>query len=124
MEHLYRVAFGAQGAASAWVAGLQVVGSCVLHSREACLRPPCSALLPRRSAPAARLPPLQLEVLGMGWCKVGNGDGVKAVADMLMYNQTIRRLDLRGNGLGNDGERRRRKPGCGPEPLFPPAQSL
>ncbi|KAL4856961.1 DIS3-like exonuclease 2 [Chlorella vulgaris] len=46
---------------------------------------------------------MKLEVLGMGWCKVGNGDGVKAVADMLMYNQTIRRLDLRGNGLGNDG---------------------
>lgn len=41
----------------------------------------------------------------MGWCKVGGGDGAKAVADMLMYNGSIRRLDLRGNGFGNDGER-------------------
>lgn len=39
----------------------------------------------------------------MGWCKVGAGDGAKAVADMLMYNGSMRRLDLRGNGFGNDG---------------------
>jgi hypothetical protein len=55
----------------------------------------------------------QVETLGLGWCKVGNGPGVKAVADMLMYNQTIRRLDLRGNGLGNDGARAGRRGFCG-----------
>jgi Ran GTPase-activating protein (RanGAP) involved in mRNA processing and transport len=48
----------------------------------------------------------------MGWCKVGSGEGVQAVADMLMYNQTLRRLDLRGNGLGNDGEEAGAALGC------------
>lgn len=43
--------------------------------------------------------------MGLGWCKVGGGDGAKAVADMLMYNTSIRRLDLRGNGFGNNGAR-------------------
>lgn len=74
--------------------------------------------MPRAGEPLLRVPflrlfgllrtrpcpvPPQIETVGLGWCKVGSGEGVKAVADMLMYNQSIRRLDLRGNGLGNDG---------------------
>ena len=35
----------------------------------------------------------------MGWCNVGPDDGAKAVADLLMFNNTIATLDLRGNGL-------------------------
>lgn len=39
----------------------------------------------------------------MGWCHVGPDGGAKAVADLLMFNNTISVLDLRGNGLGNAG---------------------
>jgi hypothetical protein len=46
---------------------------------------------------------LQVETLKMGWCNVGPDDGAKAVADLLMFNSTIKTLDLRGNGLGDAG---------------------
>ena len=92
----------------------RVVPGCASAAEGRSGRAPCASqprvpaslpACPCRLSLLTRLPPsLQLEVLGMGWCKVGSGDGVKAVADMLMYNNTIRRLDLRGNGLGNDGE--------------------
>ncbi len=39
----------------------------------------------------------------MGWCNVGPDDGEKAVADLLMFNSTIKTLDLRGNALGDAG---------------------
>ena len=39
----------------------------------------------------------------MGWCNVGPDDGAKAVADLLMFNNTIATLDLRGNGLMDAG---------------------
>ncbi len=39
----------------------------------------------------------------MGWCHVGADAGAKAVADLLMFNNSIAVLDLRGNGLGNAG---------------------
>ena len=39
----------------------------------------------------------------MGWCNVGPDDGAKAVADLLMFNDTIATLDLRGNGIGDAG---------------------
>lgn len=39
----------------------------------------------------------------MGWCNVGPDDGAKAVADLLMFNSTVKTLDLRGNGLGDAG---------------------
>ncbi len=48
--------------------------------------------------------PLQVETLKMGWCKIGGGEGAKAVADLVMFNTTLRTLDLRGNGFGNDGQ--------------------
>jgi hypothetical protein len=41
----------------------------------------------------------------MGWCKVGGGEGAKALADLVMFNTTLRTLDLRGNSLGDDGKR-------------------
>lgn len=47
---------------------------------------------------------LQLETLKLGWCKIGGGDGAKAVADLIMFNTTLRTLDVRGNGFGNDGK--------------------
>ena len=46
---------------------------------------------------------LQVETLKMGWCNVGPDDGAKAVADLLMFNSTVKTLDLRGNGLGDAG---------------------
>ena len=46
---------------------------------------------------------LQVETLKMGWCNVGADDGAKAVADLLMFNSTLATLDLRGNGLGDEG---------------------
>ena len=48
-----------------------------------------------------------METLKLGWCKIGAGEGAKAVADLIMFNTTLRTLDLRGNGFGNDGERYR-----------------
>lgn len=32
----------------------------------------------------------KLEVLKLGWCKVGGGEGARAIADLLMYNKTLR----------------------------------
>ena len=46
---------------------------------------------------------LQLETLKLGWCKLGEGKGAQAIADLLLFNQTLAVLDLRGNGLGNPG---------------------
>ena len=39
----------------------------------------------------------------MGWCKVGEADGAKAIADLILFNTTISTLDLRGNSLNNPG---------------------
>ncbi len=47
--------------------------------------------------------PPQLETLKLGWCKVAGGDGARALSDLLLLNSTLVHLDLRGNGLGNDG---------------------
>ena len=46
---------------------------------------------------------LKISVLKLGWCKIGGGDGAKAIADLIMYNDSLSELDLRGNNLGNDG---------------------
>lgn len=48
--------------------------------------------------------PLQVEVLKMGWCKVGEGDGAKAIADLILFNTSLTTLDLRGNSLNNPGK--------------------
>lgn len=39
----------------------------------------------------------------MAWCQVGDRDGAKAVADLVMFNTSLRVLDLRGNKFGNNG---------------------
>ena len=39
----------------------------------------------------------------MGWCKLGKTDGAAAVADLIMFNMTLRSLDVRGNGFENNG---------------------
>lgn len=39
----------------------------------------------------------------LGWCKIGGKEGAQAIADLLMFNQSLVTLDLRGNGLGNSG---------------------
>ncbi len=46
---------------------------------------------------------LQIEVLKMGWCKVGENEGAKAIADLILFNTSIATLDLRGNSLNNPG---------------------
>lgn len=42
--------------------------------------------IPKRTLLGLPSPPLwpQVETVGMGWCKLGAGEGAKAVADMLM----------------------------------------
>ena len=40
----------------------------------------------------------------MGWCKVGENEGAKAIADLILFNTSIATLDLRGNSLNNPGE--------------------
>ena len=40
----------------------------------------------------------------MGWCKIGEGNGAKAIADLILFNTTLTTLDLRGNSLSNPGE--------------------
>eukprot|EP00983_Pelagomonas_calceolata_P125543 1161220-Pelagomonas_calceolata.AAC.7 len=45
---------------------------------------------------------MQLDNLKLGWCKVGPA-GAQALTELLMYNQTLSALDLRGNAFGNDG---------------------
>lgn len=40
-----------------------------------------------------------MDTLKIGWCKIGDGDGAKALADLLMFNQTLSTVDLRGNIL-------------------------
>lgn len=52
--------------------------------------------------PSTHLPPAQLESLKLGWCKLGP-EGARAISDLLMFNSSLRSLDLRGNELGNDG---------------------
>lgn len=34
---------------------------------------------------------------------MAGGDGARALSDLLLLNATLVHLDLRGNGLGNDG---------------------
>ncbi len=46
---------------------------------------------------------MQIETLKLGWCKIGGEKGAQAVADLLLFNQTLVTLDVRGNGLGNAG---------------------
>lgn len=45
----------------------------------------------------------KLEVLKLGWCKVGGGEGAKAMADLLMYNKTLRQVGGRFFGGGGGG---------------------
>ena len=47
---------------------------------------------------------VQIEVLKVGWCKVGENEGAKAIADLILFNTTIATLDLRGNSLNNPGD--------------------
>ena len=47
---------------------------------------------------------LQIDVLKAGWCKIGEKDGAKAIADLILFNTTLTTLDLRGNGLSNPGD--------------------
>ena len=47
---------------------------------------------------------MQIDVLKMGWCKIGENNGAKAIADLILFNTSLTTLDLRGNGLGNAGE--------------------
>ena len=46
---------------------------------------------------------MQIDVLKAGWCKIGEKDGAKAIADLILFNTTLTTLDLRGNGLSNPG---------------------
>lgn len=39
----------------------------------------------------------------MGWCKLGKTDGPAAVADLIMFNNTLHSLDVRGNGFEDNG---------------------
>lgn len=39
----------------------------------------------------------------MGWCKLGSTAGPEAVHDLLMFNTSLRSLDVRGNGFENNG---------------------
>lgn len=41
----------------------------------------------------------QVDTLKLGWCNIEDGDGAKALSDLLMYNQTLVTVDLRGNKL-------------------------
>lgn len=41
----------------------------------------------------------KLEVLKLGWCKVGGGEGAKAMADLLMYNKTLRQVSGKQSSL-------------------------
>ena len=71
-----------------------------------CKTSPAPLLTPQYINPRRPLPlPRQVEVLKMGWCKIGGGAGARAVADLVMFNTTLRTLDVRGNGFGNDGAR-------------------
>lgn len=45
----------------------------------------------------------QIETLKLGWCKIGGAKGAQAVADLLLFNQSLVVLDLRGNGLKDAG---------------------
>lgn len=47
---------------------------------------------------------MQIDVLKAGWCKIGEKDGAKAIADLILFNTTLTTLDLRGNGLSNPGK--------------------
>jgi len=38
---------------------------------------------------------LQVETLKLGWCKIGSDKGAKAIADLLMYNQSLVRWPQR-----------------------------
>lgn len=40
-----------------------------------------------------------MATLKIGWCKIGEAEGAKALADLLMFNQTLSTVDLRGNIL-------------------------
>lgn len=46
---------------------------------------------------------LSVETVKLGWCKIGGAEGAKALSNLLMFNQSIKTLDIRGNALGNDG---------------------
>ena len=39
----------------------------------------------------------------MGWCKVGGEQGAASLAEMLLFNDSLTTLDIRGNQLGNSG---------------------
>ncbi len=56
---------------------------------------------------APRLQPLaptvQIDVLRMGWCKIGGEKGAAAVAELLLFNDSLTTVDIRGNQLGNSG---------------------
>lgn len=47
---------------------------------------------------------MNIDTLKMGWCKIGGGDGARAMSDLVMFNTTLKTLDLRGNNFGNDGK--------------------
>ena len=45
----------------------------------------------------------QVESLKMGWCKLGKVEGAAAVSDLVMFNNTLHSLDVRGNGFEDNG---------------------
>ena len=52
-----------------------------------------------RFSTGVQFPRPQVDTLKVGWCKIGEADGAKALADLLMFNQTLSTVDLRGNIL-------------------------
>ena len=70
-----------------------------------CCSPSSSALPLSVYADSCSLCCVQIDVLKMGWCKIGEKDGAKAIADLILFNTSLTTLDLRGNGLGNAGKR-------------------
>ncbi len=42
-----------------------------------------------------------IEVLKLAWCN--NGENAEQIGQLIMYNTTIKELDLRGNGLKDNG---------------------
>lgn len=56
-------------------------------------------MCPTQLSACILIPRSQVDTLKVGWCKIGEADGAKALADLLMFNQTLSTVDLRGNIL-------------------------
>jgi hypothetical protein len=51
-------------------------------------------LLAAAAAPGAFKHDTKLEVLKLGWCKVGGGEGARALADLVMFNNSLVQVRL------------------------------